>query len=131
MKRSAKKGLDATEWWLWCKAHDVDCKPEFKFHPERKWRFDFALPTVKIAVEVEGLVYRGKSRHTTIAGYAADCEKYNQALVLGWRVLRYTQRMWQAGEQFTDLDALLHSAKRKWPSLQTDTFKSLLKDKMS
>lgn len=62
---------------------------EFKFHPTRKWRFDWAIPSLKIAVEYEGIMSE-KSRHTTITGMSGDCEKYNAAQSLGWKVLRFT-----------------------------------------
>lgn len=62
---------------------------EHKFHPTRKWRFDFAWIELKLALEVEGGLY-GKSRHTSITGYTNDCEKYSFAALLGWRVLRCT-----------------------------------------
>jgi very-short-patch-repair endonuclease len=64
---------------------------EYRFSPPRRWRFDFAWPTQMVAVEIEGLVFRGKSRHTTQNGYIKDCEKYNAAVEKGWHVLRYTQ----------------------------------------
>jgi hypothetical protein len=44
-----------------------------------------------IAIEVEGLVKKGKSRHTTISGYIGDTEKYNEAIRHGWRVIRLVQ----------------------------------------
>jgi len=68
---------------------------EFRFSKTRRWRFDFAFPTEKVAVEVEGVTKYGGARkigrHQTPKGMAADCEKYNAAVLLGWRVLRYTQ----------------------------------------
>jgi very-short-patch-repair endonuclease len=64
---------------------------EYRFAKPRLWRFDFALPSHKIAVEIEGMVFRGRGRHQGASGYAKDCEKYNRALLMGWRVLRYTQ----------------------------------------
>jgi len=60
---------------------------ELKFHPERKWRFDFAWPKHRIALEVEGGVY-SRGRHLTPKGFIADCEKYNAAARMGWRVFR-------------------------------------------
>jgi len=65
---------------------------EYRFHPSRKWRFDFAWPKYKIAVEVEGGNY-SQGRHTRGKGFTNDCEKYNSALQLGWKVLRFTGEM--------------------------------------
>lgn len=75
--------------------------PEHRFSEGRRWRFDFAMPAIKVAFEVEGLVVGfdkktgkpRKSRHTTTKGYSDDCEKYNEAVKLGWRVLRFTSSM--------------------------------------
>lgn len=62
---------------------------EHRFHDTRRWRFDFALPTFKIAIEVEGGVWTA-GRHTRPRGFLGDMEKYNAAAALGWRVLRAT-----------------------------------------
>ena len=62
---------------------------EYKFHDKRKWRFDFAIPDRKIALEYEGIA-SSKSRHTTLKGYSNDCIKYNEASKLGWKVYRFT-----------------------------------------
>lgn len=56
---------------------------------KRRWRFDFAYPELKIAIETEGGVY-SQGRHSRAAGYSGDCDKYNEAAVLGWLVLRFT-----------------------------------------
>ena len=65
---------------------------EHRFHPKRRWRFDFAWPERRLAVEVEGGTW-SQGRHTRGQGFAADCEKYNAAALLGWRVLRFTKEM--------------------------------------
>ncbi len=62
---------------------------EYRFHPVRKWRFDWAYPGRFIGIEHEGGTYN-RGRHVRPKGYAADCEKYNAAAILGWRVLRFT-----------------------------------------
>ena len=83
---------------------------EYQFHPERKWRFDFAWPDSKymLAVECEGLQPPNlKSRHTTNAGFSEDCVKYNAAALLGWRVLRYTMPMIRSGEALRQIEEAL------------------------
>jgi hypothetical protein len=90
---------DKIKLWLtqnifdWCKENDCQAIAEYKFHPKRKWRFDFALFRKNgdklCAIEYEGL-NSCKSRHTTITGYTGDTEKYNAAQLEGWKVLRYT-----------------------------------------
>ena len=60
---------------------------EHRFHPVRRWRFDYAWIDHKVALEVEGGVGTG-GRHTRGAGFVADIEKYNAATVAGWRVVR-------------------------------------------
>lgn len=61
---------------------------ELVFAPPRRWRFDLAWPDRLLAVEVDGGVWT-QGRHTRGAGFVADCEKLNRAVVLGWRVLRF------------------------------------------
>lgn len=67
----------------------VECVKEYQFHDKRKWRFDYAIPLYKIALEVEGGVWTG-GRHVNPKGFLGDMEKYNTATLLGWRVLRTT-----------------------------------------
>lgn len=64
-------------------------KCEYRFHEKLRWRFDFAWPEKKVAVEMEGGVFT-RGGHTRGKGYSKDCDKYNAAAELGWRVLRYT-----------------------------------------
>lgn len=79
---------------------------EYTFHPSRKWRFDFALPDLRIAIEVEGGTYK-ESRHTSGKGYHEDCNKYNAAALLGWRVLRYDSTHVLKGDAYRELAILL------------------------
>lgn len=67
----------------------VDCVKEYKFHPVRRWRFDYAIVEHKIALEVEGGVWT-QGRHTRSQGFLGDMEKYNTATLMGWRVFRCT-----------------------------------------
>lgn len=65
---------------------------EHRFHPTRKWRFDLAYPRRRIAVEVEGGTWI-QGRHNRPAGFEADCEKYSEAAIEGWRLIRVTGKM--------------------------------------
>ena len=67
----------------------VECVREYRFHPTRKWRFDYALPEHKIAVEVDGGVWIN-GRHNRASGYVKDLEKFNAAAATGWVVLKFT-----------------------------------------
>lgn len=60
---------------------------EYMFHPERRWRFDFAWPSRRIAVEIEGGIATG-GRHVRPAGFREDTVKYNEATLAGWHLLR-------------------------------------------
>jgi hypothetical protein len=68
---------------------------EHRFHPKRMWRFDYAIPSLKIAIEYQGHgAMNGGSKHVgghaSVKGLSSDAEKFNQAEVLGWRVLLFT-----------------------------------------
>lgn len=60
---------------------------EFRFHPVRKWRADFAHLPSRTLIEIEGGIYVN-GRHNRGAGFAADLEKYLEASLDGWRVVR-------------------------------------------
>lgn len=63
--------------------------PEFRFDPRRRWRMDWAWPLEKVALEVEGAVFN-QGRHTRGIGYIRDMEKYSEAAIAGWCVVRCT-----------------------------------------
>lgn len=74
---------------LWREVGGEPFVREHRFDPERRWRFDFAWPEHRVAVEVEGGHWHN-GRHTRGSGFQADCIKYSRAVEMGWRVLRYT-----------------------------------------
>jgi hypothetical protein len=104
------KARNKTKEWIalhltaWAGARKLELKRELKFHPERKWKFDFAFPEKWIAIEYEGLM-SAKSRHTTVTGYTGDAEKYNAAQQLGWKILRYTALNYKS--MINDLNKLI------------------------
>jgi very-short-patch-repair endonuclease len=89
----SKSALEA-QFLLHLRALGLKPVREYVFAPPRKWRFDFCLPDQKIAWEVEGGVWLGSSGgHTSGKGYTANCQKYNMATSLGWRVFRYPKAL--------------------------------------
>lgn len=62
---------------------------ELQFHPDRKWRFDYAFPSRKIAIEIDGAIWT-LGRHNRPRGYLNDMEKLNTAASMGWLVLRFS-----------------------------------------
>jgi len=73
----------------WFAQHKIHAIPEFRFHPDRKWRFDFVFPPYKVAIEVDGAIWT-QGRHSRGSGIKGDMEKFNAAACLGWRILRVT-----------------------------------------
>lgn len=62
---------------------------EYRFHPSRRWRFDYCWPDKHVALEVDGGVWT-RGRHTRGSGWLKDTEKLNEAAARGWRLLRTT-----------------------------------------
>ena len=86
---------------------------EYKFDVKRKWRFDYANRELKLAVEIEGGVWN-RGRHIRGKGFIADCEKYNQAQLLGWKVLRYTPQQ---------INKMVDDLQKYWEEEKDERFK--------
>lgn len=64
---------------------------EYEFHGQRKWRFDFAWPDLRLAVEIHGGANLGaRGGHTSRSGLLRDAEKSTAATILGWALLTFT-----------------------------------------
>lgn len=60
---------------------------EYRFSSPRRWRFDWADPLGRVAVEVDGGRWApGGGKHSS----DADRDKLNAAAALGWRVFRFS-----------------------------------------
>lgn len=65
---------------------------EYRFHRERRWRFDHAWPLIKLAMELDGgqwEVFGGAHNRDK------DRDKINTAIEFGWSVLRYSTQQFK------------------------------------
>ncbi len=111
MTRQAKSAGEET-LWLWLDVFQPGFwQRELRFHETRRWRFDFAREDIKLAVEFDGLLYRGPGGgHQRVAGYEKNREKDAEALLLGWRVLRVSPGMLRSGKAYSYIAALAKTA---------------------
>lgn len=79
------------EFWNYLGGPEL--KTEYRFHPSRMWRFDFALPEQMIAIEINGGTWMARSGHNYGQHVTRDYEKYNAAALLGWRLFLFTSDM--------------------------------------
>lgn len=73
---------------------------EYCFALPRRWAFDYAVPAIKCAIEIDGgtaspiIWYKGKpyialSGHNSPTGMRNDRERNNAAMSAGWHVWHY------------------------------------------
>lgn len=75
-----------------------DITREFIFQERPRYRFDFAFPSQKVAVEIHGFGYG----HQKIAALARDSEKTRAALKLGWVVIPFTSKCLGSKQKLID-----------------------------
>jgi len=101
----AGSALEA-ELALQFKLHNIAPDTEYRFDSERRWRFDFAWPALKFAVEVEGVTYDG-GRHQRVEGFENDLDKYQAALLQGWIVYRVSRKQIKNLQALTTVQQML------------------------
>ena len=91
----------------------LDPVREFRFHPERDFRADFAFPERKLLIEVDGggrLATIGKDGKPYAIGRHSqdkDLSKRNEAAILGFRVLYFSYSMVKSGEAISTIEKAL------------------------
>jgi len=98
LKRSPLEVLLA--WQL--DAERIAYVSEYRFSETRKWRLDFAMPELRLGIEIEGGGWVS-GRHNHPVGMAKDMEKYNALTLAGWRLLRFDGKMVKSGEALTTI----------------------------
>ena len=83
---------------LWRVAQGPPLEREVRFHTSRRWRADFAHMGSRTLIEIEGGIFiPGGGRHNRGSGYAKDAEKYLEAVLAGWTVIRLTAKQLEIG----------------------------------
>jgi len=103
---AVKRSAPEAELELQMRAVGLHPAIEHRFDETRRWRFDAAFPSERVAVEIEGAVWT-QGRHTRGSGFVADLSKYNAAALAGWCVLRVTPQMVKSGEALRLIEAAL------------------------
>lgn len=70
----------------------IQLEREFKFKSDRKFRFDFAHPATRVAIEIQGARWV-KSAHSSGGGIERDCIKFSIAASCNWLVFPFTDSM--------------------------------------
>ena len=96
-KRSKEKEWLSWNLAFWANENALTLETEYRFDEKRKWRFDWALPGILVAIEYDGLFkgrgkHQGKTGHTSITGVLQDIEKQNAATLAGWKILRVSAK---------------------------------------
>lgn len=110
-KNSAEKSGKAALFLACCKAYGLpEPEPEQEFHPTRHWRFDWLWRQGKVALEIEGGAFMGKKcptcglrpggGHNRGNVFLDNMDKYNEASLLGYLLLRATWDQVNSGEAF-------------------------------
>lgn len=73
-----------------CRKLNIELETEYRFCSSRRFRSDYAIIPKRILIEYEGGIYMPKGGHTNVAGYASNCDKYNLAQSMGFKVYRFT-----------------------------------------
>lgn len=79
---------------------------EYRFHAERKFRLDFAFPSLKCGVEINGGIF-SQGAHGRPTNIMRDLEKSNLLVMDGWRVLRFSPQQVKLGQAIDGIKKLL------------------------
>ena len=99
---------------LW---HQIKCMKfpgfirQYKFHPSRNYEADFCNPSILLILEVDGGTWMDKGGHTTGTGYEHDRERDLEALMLGYKVMRFVPDMVNDGRAIKYIEKIFKGSK--------------------
>ena len=82
--------------------------PEFRFHAQRRWRFDYAFIAQRLAVEIDGGGFVNEAGIHEDRASRSDCEKLRRSVGARLaRVLRVTPKHVKSGQALMWITRLL------------------------
>jgi very-short-patch-repair endonuclease len=88
-KQEMESELERTFYCYWSTYYPLALPAlQYRFHPSRKFRFDFAWPRSKLAVEIQGF----GPGHFSLQGATADYDRHIEALKLNWKIIYLTSK---------------------------------------
>lgn len=98
MKRSKAKTEAQVLMATYLEELGITFTEEWRFHEERRWRFDYSFchRAQLVAIEIEGGGWI-QGRHSRGAGFEGDLEKYATASSMGWMIFRFSPKMVLSG----------------------------------
>lgn len=94
---------------------------EHAFHEERRWRWDFAWPEHKVALEVHGGLYT-RGRHIRPRGMLNDMEKSSEGAIMGWRLITVSGVEVSNGTALDRVKRALEAGEEQCPSCGADWY---------
>lgn len=99
-KKRSKEPAAQSKWeasfaWHWRLRGGPELATQSRLVPNRLFRFDFSHERARVAIELDGGTFGGRSGHNTGAGIETGYEKANAAQRLGWCVLRFGSKRMQ------------------------------------
>lgn len=92
----------------------IQFERQYRFHDKRLWRSDFAISHTMILIEVEGEGHKENGKwvagaHLRSKGLRNDIEKQNEAVLMGFRPLRFTAQMIKSGRALNVIERMIET----------------------
>ena len=75
----------------------VEFERQYPYVPGRKFRADFAIPSINLLIEINGGQLLAIGGHSGPIGIQRDNERLNHAALAGYRVMRFTPKEVKSG----------------------------------
>ena len=92
LAKSKREKLEKKFDFIWKAIDGQSLVSEYKFNPDRRWAADRCHRFTKILLEIEGGNW-SNGRHNRGKGFENDCEKYFDATMRGYTIIRLSSNM--------------------------------------